>query len=110
MNRRDLFKFGAGIMAMVPFTKMAYASDSKAAACTATPAPAGVKVIDDKTTKRLKYVATSTTADQNCANCKWYKKSKKAGADNSWAKCSMAGNKYVSGCGWCKQWKAIKKK
>lgn len=112
MNRRELFKYGAGLMAMVPFTSMVFADEKKAAGCAATPAPAGVTVIDDKTATRLDYVADATTsknakheAGATCGNCKWYKAKDPA---DTWAKCSMAGNKYVTSCGWCKSYKANK--
>lgn len=115
MNRRELFKYGAGLMAMVPFTSLVFAEGQKAeaaAACAATPAPEGVKVIDDKTSTRLDYVADATkstnakyTAGSACGNCKWYKADKPT---DTWAKCSMAGNKFVTTCGWCKSYKANK--
>lgn len=112
MNRRELFKYGAGLMAMVPFTNMLFAEE-KAAGCKITEAPAGVKVIDEKTAKRLAYVEDATKSDNKkytagaaCGNCKWYKAKDPS---DSWAKCSMAGNKYVTTCGWCKQYKANKK-
>ena len=112
-NRRDFFKtllFGA---LAVPLVK---ANQAFAAAC---PSPAAKsakiqkKMIDDKTAKRLDYVANSVDAKShkkykagsNCGNCNFYKADKK---EPTYGKCSMAAMKYVDTCGWCKQHKKKK--
>ena len=107
-NRRSFFKVAFATLIGLPLLgKEALA----AAACKPAPAPTTGKVIDEKTMKRLDYVADATKstnkkykAGSNCANCRWYKDHSKP-----WAKCSMAANKQVSACGWCKQWKELKK-
>ena len=71
--------------------------------------------LKSKTAKRLNYVDKAEAAKShkkfkagsNCGNCKFYKADKK---NPEWGKCSMAGNKYVSKDGWCKSYRAKKKK
>ena len=79
------------------------------------------KMINDKTAKRLKYVADAKDAAKgkaagnkdykkytdgaNCNNCKFFKADK---GEPAWGKCTMAANRYVSKDGWCKSYRANK--
>jgi len=108
VSRRGFFKGVATIFAVAPFLNIF--KSVEAAGCGA--APAGVKAVDeaDATAKRLEYVMTASDsknklfkAGQNCENCKFYKADK---ANAGWAPCTMMGNKFVAGCGWCKSYKA----
>jgi hypothetical protein len=75
------------------------------------------KLIDPSgaTGKRLAYSANAEdskghkkyVAGSLCGNCKFYNVKKE---DQAHAPCSMAGNKYVSSCGWCKTFKLDPKK
>ena len=116
-NRRSFLKLAIAGIALAPLARVA----DVFAAMPKTKKIAD-KMIDAKTTKRLKYVAQASEAKKlkaaknksykkfkdgsNCGNCKFYKKSKEEG----WGKCSMAGNKYVAADGWCKSYRADKKK
>lgn len=114
VNRRKFFKQIAGAFAAVPFLGLstaALAADKKCGK-----APEGKKFVtpEDKAAKRLDYVAVASEsknkkykAGSQCSNCKFYKDKKAMG---DWAPCNMLANKYVAGCGWCKSYKADKKK
>ena len=114
LNRRGFFKSLTSAVAVLPamgLFNFAKAEDAKKCG----PAPEGKKFIkpEDKAAKRLKYVDVATTsshkkykAGSNCGNCRFYKKKKAAG---DWAPCNMLANKYVSSCGWCQSYKAVKK-
>lgn len=108
-SRRSFLKLALGALAIAPALRIADA------------VAAGLKMIDDKTAKRLKYVADSAEAKKlkaggdknyskyadgsNCGNCKFYK----ADAGNKgFGKCTMAANKHVSEKGWCKSYRAAK--
>lgn len=109
MNRRSFFGKLLVALSATPILSSLKAEE----ACKATKAPAGVKTIDDKTAKRLEYGTVAESkgnkkykAGSNCGNCNFYKyKQEKEG----WAKCTMAANKYVQSCNWCKQWRENKK-
>jgi hypothetical protein len=117
-NRRNFLKLAFAGLALAPLARVA---DVIAAGMPKTKKIAD-KMIDAKTTKRLKYVDEASKAKKlkasgdkgykkfkdgsNCGNCKFYKKSKEEG----WGKCSMAGNKYVASEGWCKSYRMDKKK
>lgn len=68
-----------------------------------------------KTGKRIDYFPNALDAkdhkkfvkDSICEKCKFYNVNK---SEQSHAPCSMAGNKFVSACGWCKTFKSNKKK
>lgn len=90
---------------------------------------AGLKLIDEKSIKRLKYSADVNKEKptlkkwkegDKCLNCKFYKRGKTE-KDGQWdkekkhegvlhAKCTMVANKYVSREGWCKVYSWDKKK
>ena len=71
--------------------------------------------VPSSTAKRLHFVANWKDAEKhkkfkagsNCGNCKFYNLKKEA---DFYAPCTMAGNKYVPACGWCKSYKIDKKK
>lgn len=116
-TRRSFFKLAFGAIALAPVFKVA-----SVFAEAAMPKSEAIKkkMIDDKTSKRLKYVADAAEAKKlkatdknykaysdgsNCANCKFYKADK---GEPDWGKCTMAANKFVSGKGWCKSYRAAK--
>lgn len=114
MKRRHFLQLAASAIAVLPISKLMAAGE----ACTKSTPDAKYRVLDPagKTAQRLKYVedATKSThkkykAGSACGNCKYYKVKKGKEAEG-WAKCSMAGNKYVTTCGWCKSYKEDKKK
>lgn len=105
-NRREflsLFAIGLGSLAVLKNSiGKAFAAD----ACP-TSAPAGKKVVEgnDAFIKSSKYVVDATKATDakykkgdSCSGCKFYQVAK---ADGGYAPCTMAGNKFVSSCGWC---------
>ncbi len=108
-NRRQFFKLAFGALALAPVMRVA---DVIAAAMPKSE-KIKKKMIDEKTAKRLKYVAKAEEAKgnkkykagSNCANCKFYKADK---GEPEWGKCTMAANRYVSGAGWCKSYRAKK--
>jgi len=118
-TRRSFFKLALGVFALSPIVKVASVFAEAAA-----PKSAAIKakLINEKTAKRLKYVSDAAEAKKlqaagdkgykkykegsQCTNCKFYKADK---AEPEWGKCTMAANKYVSGKGWCKSYKAAKK-
>ena len=107
INRRGFLvslSLGALALALVP---------AKAVLAAIPEALKGKKILDveSKVAKRLKYVAQAKEsthkkykAGQQCNNCTFYKK-----PIEGYGKCSLAGNRYVSGEGWCKQYRAVKK-
>ena len=112
MKRRDFFTAALTGLVALPFIS----GEAIAKACKAGVAPAGKKILDiaSNQAKRLKYVVLATTskhkkykAGANCANCNFYKTKKE---DGGHAPCTMAGNKYVSACGWCKSYRKKSKK
>lgn len=115
-TRRSFFKLAFGALALAPVMRVAnvFAAGPKSEAIKK-------KLIDEKTSKRLKYVADAAEAKKlnasgdknykaytdgsNCSNCKFYKADK---GEPEYGKCTMAANKYVSGSGWCKSYRAAK--
>ncbi len=77
------------------------------------------KMIDDKKSKMLSYVANASEAKKlqasgdkayakfkdgsNCGNCRFYTADK---AEPAFGKCTMAARQYVSQAGWCKSYNA----
>ncbi len=114
-TRRQFFKLAFGALAIAPFVRVA-----EVFAAAAMPKSEAIKskMINDKTAKRLKYVADAAEAKKlnasgdknykkfkegsNCANCKFYKADK---GEPEWGKCTMAANRYVAGAGWCKSYR-----
>lgn len=117
-TRRQFFKLAFGAVALAPLMRVA---DVFAAAAMPKSEAIKGKMINDSTAKRLKYVADAAEAKKlhaagdkdykkfkegsNCANCKFYKADK---GEPEWGKCTMAANRYVSGKGWCKSYRAAK--
>ncbi len=114
-TRRSFFKKSLMALAALPLIKT---SDAFAAvACPQDPpkdAKALKKLLDpaSSTGKRLDYVANSTESKnkkykkgQNCGNCNFYQDKKVV---ENYAPCSMAANRYVAECGWCKSYRAKK--
>lgn len=111
MNRRGLLKILATSIASLPLLRL---GNLYAKTPCPPPAPAGVKVVDptEPAAKRLDYVVDASTskhakykAGQDCTNCKFYTTAK---AKDNYAPCKMLGNKFVTGCGWCKSYLAMK--
>lgn len=118
-TRRSFFKAALLGITSVPFLSSSDALAKVAAKCPQG-APTNAKALkkllkpDGKVAKRLKYVVNATDskhkkfkAGDNCGNCKFYN-AKKVVED--YAPCSMAANKYVPSCAWCKSYKRDKKK
>ncbi len=114
MKRREFFK-----KALLGLSTLVAAPSVLAEACKVGAAPAGKKVAKNK--ERLDYVLVAGDAKghkkykdgQNCGNCKFYEPNKKGKAKkeiDGYGRCAMLANKYVSRCGWCKSYKAMKKK
>lgn len=107
MNRRNFFQ-----KALISLTGLMAASKVFASECKVGAAPAGKKVAADG--ERLDYQSNSVNAKahakfvagSSCGNCKFYKS---ANAEGGYAPCAMMANKYVSECGWCKSYVALKK-
>jgi hypothetical protein len=113
LSRRTLFKtlFSAALVApLARFVPLSAAMTDKIKS----------KLLDikSKTAVRLHYVAKAEDAKKgaskakykegsNCENCNFYKAKK---PNLEWGRCSMAANKYVSKDGWCKSYRAKKKK
>lgn len=125
LNRRNLFKLGAAAIVSLPLLKIdrLLAGEELAwdACPTVVPEKIQKKLAKDKAKARLKFVADATTSTHKkykpgaaCGNCKFYKTKVKdgklVGEEGGYAKCSMLANKYVNRCGWCKSYKADKKK
>ena len=113
ITRRSLFKALCSTAVLAPFVSVL----SVQAAMTDK---IKKKLLDikSKTAVRLDYVAKAADATKTksakkykagslCDNCNFYKADKK---NPEWGKCSMAANKYVSKDGWCKSYRAKKKK
>ena len=115
-NRRNfLLKTLAGI-ALFPFAKTA---SLLAKTCpSAAPKAEAIKkrLLDPagKTAKRLAYVVNAPDGKghkkwkegDDCGNCKFYKAHK---TEPDYGRCSMAANRYVPVCGWCKSYLRNKK-
>lgn len=118
-TRRSFFKAALLSLGALPLFKATNALAATAKACPQkdpTDKKALKKLLkaDSKTAKRLDYEVNATAsthkkfkAGSNCGNCKFYNVKKEA---DFYAPCSMAGNKYVASCGWCKSYKLDKKK
>ena len=118
-TRRSFFKAALLGLGALPFLKSVDALAATAKSCpqkNPTDKKALKKMLkaDAKTAKRLKYELNATEskhkkykAGSNCGNCKFYNAKKEV---ENYAPCSMAGNKYVASCGWCKSFKLDKKK
>lgn len=118
-NRRQFFKYGLMAVAAIPAMKVGTAFG--AYKCPNTKKVSDEKVLkklidpSEKTAKRLNFVANANDAKDHkkftkgaiCGNCKFYNVKKEA---QDHAPCSMVANKYVPACGWCKSYKADKKK
>lgn len=114
-NRRHFFKVALGAIALAPLLRMA---DVVAAAVMPKSDKIKDKMIDEKTAKRLKYVADSAEAKKEkaagnkdfskftdgsmCSNCKF---NKADSGEPDWGKCTMAANRYVYKNGWCKSYR-----
>lgn len=106
LDRRSFFRMALAAMAVVPFALKG--GNAHAAGCPTTP-PAGKNVakVGEGMAKTLDYVEDGKTSKnvkhkpgQTCATCKYYNDKK---ADSGYAPCTMMGMKYVTSCGWCKQ-------
>ncbi|MBT3585140.1 MAG: hypothetical protein HN509_09540 [Halobacteriovoraceae bacterium] len=115
-SRRAFFKVALTAFAALPLIKAttAFAADKCPSVPTAGKALKKLLRPDSKTAKRIKYVVDATASKHKkykkgnaCKNCKFYKVKKE---ENGYAPCQMAANKYVTTCGWCKQFKLDKKK
>jgi len=105
-NRRQflsLFALGLGSLAVL---KNSVGKVFAADACPAA-APTGKKVLaaTDPFAKSSHYVVdTAAVTDakykkgDTCGKCKFYQAAK---GESGYAPCTMAGNKFVAGCGWC---------
>ncbi len=115
-TRRQFFKLAFGALALAPVLKVA---DAFAKAAMPKSEAIKKKMINDKTAKRLKYVADAKEAKKGkaagnkdykkytdgsvCSNCKFFKADK---GEPEWGKCTMAANRYVYKDGWCKSYRA----
>ncbi len=118
-TRRSFFKAALLSLTAIPLLKSTGALAATAKSCPQkdpTDKKALKKLLkaDGKTAKRLDYEVNATaskhkkyTAGSNCGNCKFYNAKKEV---ENYAPCSMAANKYVASCGWCKSYKLDKKK
>lgn len=108
LDRRSMFKFiAASILAAPVMVQVAFAEAKK---CGAPGPAAAAKLLDpkDKTAQRLDYVTVASEAKgnpkykegDNCLNCNFYKS-----PEGDYGKCAMAAMKYVTACGWCKQYR-----
>ncbi|MBK26868.1 MAG: hypothetical protein CME70_22895 [Halobacteriovorax sp.] len=118
-TRRSFFKAALLSISALPLLKSGEALAASALKCPQD-APKDAKALkkllkyDGKVSKRLAFVANSSDtkhkkfkAGSNCGNCKFYNAKKEV---EGYAPCSMAANKYVPACGWCKSYKLDKKK
>ncbi len=110
-RRNFLLKTAFGI-ALFPLAKMA----SVLANACPSPAPKAADIKkrlldpEGKVAKRLNYVVNAPDgkghakwkAGDNCGNCKFYIRPHKA--EPHYARCSMAANRFVPICGWCKSY------
>ena len=109
LDRRSFFTMALAAVAIVPFALKSTRSLAADAACPATP-PAGKNIakVGEGMAKTLDYVVDGKASKnpkhkpgQNCGNCKYYNDKK---AEGGYAPCTMMGMKYVTNCGWCKQY------
>lgn len=118
-SRRSFFKAALLSLGALPLLNSFDALGATAKACPQE-APKDAKALkkllkaDSKAAKRLQYEVNATDSKNkkyksgsNCGNCKFYNVKKEV---EYYAPCSMAGNKYVPSCGWCKSYKLDKKK
>lgn len=116
-SRRSFFKKGLLALAALPLVK---SQDAIAAVSCPQAAPkdatASKKLLDPASSagKRLDYVANSADsknklfkAGSNCGNCNFYNDKKMV---ENYAPCTMAANRYVAHCGWCKSYRLDPKK
>lgn len=116
-SRRSFFK--KGLMALVALPLVKSQAVFGADACP-QPAPkdatAAGKLLepDSAAAKRLDYVVNATDsknklfkAGDNCGNCNFYNDKKEV---EKYAPCTMAANRYVASCGWCKSYRLNPKK
>ncbi len=116
-SRRSFFKKGIMALAALPLVKSQtlFAAD----ACP-QPAPkdatASAKLLDPASAagKRLDYVTNAADsknklfkAGSDCGNCNFYNVKKEV---ENYAPCTMAANRYVASCGWCKSYRLDPKK
>jgi len=89
MNRRNFMKMSgaAAGLALIPVCNLAAAD---------TP----LVTSDDPTAKALNYVAVSTVAGSNCANCS----QSRGDAGAKTLACNIFPGKQVNATGWCKVW------
>lgn len=114
-SRRAFFK--KSLMALVALPLLKSNKSMAAVACPQDPpkdkkAAAKLLEADSSTGKRLEYVANASDsknkkykAGQNCGNCNFYAQKKMV---ENYAPCSMAANRYVANCGWCKSYREKK--
>lgn len=118
-SRRSFFKKGLLALSAIPFVKSADVFAAPKLTCPqAAPkdATAAGKLLDPASSagKRLDYVANAADtknklfkAGSNCANCSFYNQKKEV---ENYAPCTMAANRYVASCGWCKSYRLDPKK
>jgi hypothetical protein len=118
-TRRHFFKAAFTALLAMPVIAPVRAFASKAPACPQQDpkdATALGKMLKptDPVVKRLDLVFNAADsknklykAGMNCANCSFFLDKKEA---DFWAPCTMAANKYVPSCGWCKSYKKDPKK
>ena len=117
-RRRFLQKALAGLF-FLPLVRIIPVGGASVSCPQKPPKAEGIKkkLLDyaGKTAKRLKFVPNAKEgkghkkwkAGANCGNCKFYKAHK---IEPAYGKCSLAGNKYVPTCGWCKSYLLKKSK
>lgn len=116
-SRRSFFKKGLLALAALPLVK---SQDAFAAVACPQPelkdATAAKKLLDptSATAKRLDYVANAADsknklfkAGDHCGNCNFYNNKKEV---ENYAPCTMAANRFVASCGWCKSYRKDPKK
>ena len=116
-SRRAFFKKSLMALAALPLLKSNKLLAADAVACPqAAPkdkkAASKVLEADSSTGKRLEYVANAADsknkkfkAGEHCGNCNFYQDKKMV---ENYAPCSMAANRFVANCGWCKSYRAKK--
>ena len=103
-SRRHFLRKAAIIMLLFPW--------ARSWACGKAKDPKVLKKLLDpksKTAVRLAYVQKAEDgkghpkwkANADCGNCKFYRPYKK---EKDYGKCTMAANRYVPSCGWCKSY------
>jgi len=114
-SRRSFFKKSLMALAALPLLK---STDVLAEVACPQAAPKDKKAAkklleaDSSTGKRLDYVANAADSKNkkykkgdNCGGCNFYADKKEV---ENYAPCSMAANRYVASCGWCKRYRAKK--